>query len=821
MAELNPVGGRARPHLLLIALIAILSMLAAACGGGDDPEVDVAIADESADVVAEPDEQADTAVDPTEVPEPTAEPTVAPEPTEPPEPEPEPEPVGIVLPDIERHDFEWGEGDTDWDVSLFGWVETDRDDGDDPGSCVVLVGVLIPTLIDEGIAADSSDTPQFGVNVGDDYIEEDAWECAVGDLEEAGYARAYDADVIAGAPYNFFAEVALEDTAADDVTDIVIGDPEQQANKTLYLEPLTIDQLPPIVAPPGDLVVPTGESVVGATVAVATDDVEWQFDFHGLASVETADGDDDGTCVVITGTATPISTDEGISVEYAPPLAIVVDGILLESESGGSCATDDIRDQGYQSLSYANVTLDTPFAFQRSVRIPPALSGEPTSVLVGNPHSTNDWAWSLTALEAGFIDDVPNPAPPQSNPNHPATAGSMAGATVNWTHPFSDVEWSITMQGVVEGEQLFGDDGTCYTVVGTMIPTLLPDDEPADGFSDGPDFGVLANGHYLEDFASSCDTDPVEAAGYLHVGDAELDVLESFYFFADIEIDSERGLEPTVFVLGDPTEEGTQFFDIAVIDGTPTPGEAATTTVIAGNSGGTTSAAAADSGQADETEESSEENDADDTSDTASGDTESAGSDFAPINSSTDQYIDPDGWNNIETAGALSTGDAIRRIPLSMKAGEAVRWRIDAPDGADLIAILASDPITTQALADWAGEENDFDDLYTELADRHPQMIIDGKIMFIGPGDLLSWITFDDAFEGEPEAGRWLSPIDADYTLILTYFSDYSGAYDLTMQQFNDTIEFANFEEWVELFSTDLLAEPFFSDEGFFGYPQE
>lgn len=822
MAETTPGLGRARPSAQLVALLLMFALFASACGGtdtgldvagGDGIEEDAAAGSDS--TANEPDSDASEAPDPdpTEPPKPTPpEPTVVPAPT------PEPEPVGIVLPDIERHDFAWGEGDTDWDVSVFGWYETDRDDGDDPGSCVVLVGVMIPTLIDEGIAADSSDAPQFGVAVGDEYIEEDAWECAVGDLEDAGFARAYDTDVITGAPYNFFAEVTLEDAAPSAVTDIVIGDPEEQANKTLYLDPLTLASLPSIVAAPLDLVAPGGDSVVGATVAVATDDVEWQFDFHGLTTVETADGDDDAQCTVITGTATPVSTNEGISVDWAPPLAIVVDGIVLELESGGSCATDNIWNQGYQSLTYANVTIDTPFAFQRSVRIPPALSGQPTSVLVGNPHSTNDWAWSLTALDAEYIDTVPDPAPPVNAPNHPGTQGSMANTTVTWTHPFSGVEWSITMQGVVEGEALFGDEGTCYTVVGTMIPTALDDEEPADGFFDGPDFGILANGHYLEDFASSCDTDAVEAAGYLHVGDAELDLLESFYFFADIEVPTDRGLEPSVFVLGDPTEDGAQFFDLARINGTPTPGETTETTVLVANSTGSASAPAAPA--PDDTDETSTD-ETDETDETAADAVSEPASAGAPIKSSTDEYIDPSGWNNLETSGTLSTGDAVRRIPLSMKAGEAVRWRLDAPDGADLIAILAADPITTQGLADWAGEPNDFDDLYTELAERHPEMVIDDQVMFIGEGDLLTWLAFDDAIGGEPEAGRWLSPVDADYTLILTYFSDYSGAYDLTVQQFNSTIEFGDFEEWVELFNTDLLDEPFFSDEGFFGSTQE
>jgi len=92
----------------------------------------------------------------------------------------------------------------------------------DAGRCVLVLGEITPTFIDEGIVSNPFTTPEIGVLVDGRYIEDGA-RCGTDAVEDRGFGWILGAEVTVNTPYEFFAQIFIPDVDDGTISHVVIG----------------------------------------------------------------------------------------------------------------------------------------------------------------------------------------------------------------------------------------------------------------------------------------------------------------------------------------------------------------------------------------------------------------------------------------------------------------------------------------------------------------------------------------------------------------------------------------------------------------------
>ena len=138
--------------------------------------------------------------------------------------------------------FTYSDFGGEWDGFVSGLVETGAGEFNDAeGRCLVLLGTLTPTSIEDGSVTNPFNTPSVSMIVGGELVDSTVGECDVDEIEAAGYGWILEAEVTLGTTYPFFAEFFLPAGSAEPEV-IVLGSASD--SDALYFEPTLIEAIP-------------------------------------------------------------------------------------------------------------------------------------------------------------------------------------------------------------------------------------------------------------------------------------------------------------------------------------------------------------------------------------------------------------------------------------------------------------------------------------------------------------------------------------------------------------------------------------------------
>lgn len=296
-----------------------------------------------------------------------------------------PLPVGDEL----MSGFTYSTSLTEWEGTVLGLVETDLGRfNDESGRCLVALGALTPTSIEDGTVTNMFSTPDLSVIVEGRLVDSEVNECDTSDIEAAGYGWILDAEVTTGTTFPFYTEFFLAEGAEPEV--LVLG--SATGNNALYYQPTVLDSIPgPESSSVGtseqDLIPLGDDSQSGFTYT--TTSTEWDGFVAALVEVDRSQfNDDPGRCLAVLGTLTPTSIEDGTVTNSfdTPDISLVVDGRLVRAETS-ECDTDGLESAGYGWILDAEVTVDTSYDFYTAFFLAGEEPAEPESVVVGSASS--------------------------------------------------------------------------------------------------------------------------------------------------------------------------------------------------------------------------------------------------------------------------------------------------------------------------------------------------------------------------------------------------------------------------------------------------
>jgi hypothetical protein len=138
--------------------------------------------------------------------------------------------------------FSYSDSGTAWDGFVSGLVEVPSDSGEEAGRCLLLLGTLTPTQIEEGTVTSQFDVPRRSLIVGGGLVDDDVNNCDVDEVESAGYGWVLHAQVTVGTTYPFYAEFFLPATGPTEPEVVVIGNPT--SSDALYYAPTVLESIP-------------------------------------------------------------------------------------------------------------------------------------------------------------------------------------------------------------------------------------------------------------------------------------------------------------------------------------------------------------------------------------------------------------------------------------------------------------------------------------------------------------------------------------------------------------------------------------------------
>jgi len=146
-----------------------------------------------------------------------------------------------VLPVGNESGFTYESYGAEWDGVIFGLVETELHEwNDEAGTCVVLIGEITPTIIDEGIVTSGFDIPDISIVVDGRLNSGGFSDCDTSGLESAGYGWIFDAEVTVGTAYPFYLEFFLPE--GNGQVELVILGSAYYDDDSLYYEPKVVAQ---------------------------------------------------------------------------------------------------------------------------------------------------------------------------------------------------------------------------------------------------------------------------------------------------------------------------------------------------------------------------------------------------------------------------------------------------------------------------------------------------------------------------------------------------------------------------------------------------
>lgn len=296
--------------------------------------------------------------------------------------------------------------DTTWDVQLFGVVAGEKDGFvDEAGSCLILVGTLTPTQIDEGQLSDGFDSPDF-VTVANGLQIEDESDCEVDALELAGYGKLWDAEVTLGTVYPFYVDFFIPEGATAE--SIIAGDPTEDGGAKFF----AVDVIPAAPAPDRSAslgTLPEGITPLtgaGFTYTDSFSETSWEASIGGLVATEVSNfADVPGRCFAVVGVITPTAIGEGAVTDGfdTPDLGLIAGGQAMPWNSF-NCEDESLQAVGYQDLTDAEIAVGTLYPYFVQFFVPGDESVSLDSVFVGD--SSEDGA---LYYDAAVLDTIPAP----------------------------------------------------------------------------------------------------------------------------------------------------------------------------------------------------------------------------------------------------------------------------------------------------------------------------------------------------------------------------------------------------------------------------
>ena len=296
--------------------------------------------------------------------------------------------------------------DTTWQIEMLGVIEADKGGfTDEDGSCLVAFGTITPTRIDVGQLSDGFDAPVVAVLAGGTVIE-DASDCDVDAVEDAGYADLWDAEVTLGTVYPFFADFFVP--AGLTAESIIVGDPTEDDGARFF----SIDLVS--AAPPADTsaslgTLPEGITPVtgaGFTYSDGFSGTTWEALIDGLVQVEVDSFYDDevGRCFAVVGAITATEIEDGeLTDGFDTPDFGLIAGGRSSIWNGYFCDDEALKVAGYQELTEAEVTVGTVYPYFVTFFVPGDDSIALDSVFVGD--GSDDGA---LYFDAALLDAVPS-----------------------------------------------------------------------------------------------------------------------------------------------------------------------------------------------------------------------------------------------------------------------------------------------------------------------------------------------------------------------------------------------------------------------------
>lgn len=296
--------------------------------------------------------------------------------------------------------------DTTWDVALFGVVSGEKSSFvDEAGSCLVLVGTLTPTQIEEGQLSDGFDTPDF-VTVANGVQIEDESDCDVEAYELAGYGKLWDAEVTLGTVYPFFIDFFVPEGATAE--SIIAGDPTEDGGAKFF----AVDMIPALPAADTSAslgTLPEGITPLtgaGFTFTDSFSETSWDASIGGLVPTEVSNfADVPGRCFAVVGVITPTAIPEGAVTDGfdTPDFGLIAGGQSMPWNSF-NCEDDSLQAAGYQDLTDAEVPVGTAYPYFVQFFVPGDESVALDSVFIGD--SSDDGA---LYYDAAVLAAIPAP----------------------------------------------------------------------------------------------------------------------------------------------------------------------------------------------------------------------------------------------------------------------------------------------------------------------------------------------------------------------------------------------------------------------------
>lgn len=149
----------------------------------------------------------------------------------------------LPMGDSQLSGFTFTDYSGDWDGFISGMVETENHRwNEEVGRCVVLLGTLTPTSIEDGTVTTGFSAPSVSLIADGRLVDDEVNSCDTSDIEEAGYGWILDAEVTVGTAYPFYAEFFLPGDPAPEIEVVVLG--SASSGDALYYEPTIVDPIP-------------------------------------------------------------------------------------------------------------------------------------------------------------------------------------------------------------------------------------------------------------------------------------------------------------------------------------------------------------------------------------------------------------------------------------------------------------------------------------------------------------------------------------------------------------------------------------------------
>ena len=273
--------------------------------------------------------------------------------------------------------------------------------------------------------------------------------------------------------------------------------------------------------------------------------------------------DDEGRCLIVVGTFTPTSIDEGnVSRSFTAPDISLIAGGERVNNTILQCDWDPFEEAGWRWALRANTTLGTSYPFFEEIFLPADGPQAPDAIAVGNPAS-NDAIY----FQANTVSSIPGAGVQPSGPNTFLAAQPNLGAPFTIREPFRDVEWEGQITAVVQGTPRGDNTGTCLYVLGSITPTEIDEGLVTSGF-ESPQINLLNRVRVIEDTILNCEADPIEAAGWDWILRAEVTVGTTYNFYEEFYIEPGNTLDLQAVLVGPPATAEALFFNVSA----PSPG---------------------------------------------------------------------------------------------------------------------------------------------------------------------------------------------------------------------------------------------------------